>query len=247
MIQYFSHQAIDKAKWDDCITRAFNGNIYALSWYLDVVHSQWEALVENDYERVMPLTGAKKFGISYLFQPYFTQQLGIFSKRVLNAAVVNDFLAHIPAHYQFAQINLNVHNQPSGGDFQLHPQKNNLLDLIHDYRKLSSRYTSNTRRNLKKAQASDLVLMKGLKPEELVKLFRKNRGKQIKHWKTIHYLRLQRLMYTAIYRGMGLIYGVYTSNNDLCAGAFFLKSHQHLVFLFSATNAHARETGAMTF
>ena len=45
MIQYFSHQAIDKKKWDDCIQHAFNGNIYAMSWYLDVVHHDWEALI----------------------------------------------------------------------------------------------------------------------------------------------------------------------------------------------------------
>ena len=195
----------------------------------------------------MPLTGANKFGVWYLFQPYFTQQLGVFSKSVLNASVINEFLTHIPVRYKFAQINLNVHNQPSGGDYQLYPQKNNLLDLIHDYRKLASRYSSNTRRNLKKSRASNLTIMKGLKPEELVKLFRENKGKQVKHWKTPHYSRLQQLMYTAIYRGAGEIYGVYSSNNVLCAGAFFLKSHQHLTFLFSATNAYARETGAMTF
>ena len=46
---------IDKKHWDDCISKSFNGNVYAWSWYLDIVHPKWEALVENDYERVMAL------------------------------------------------------------------------------------------------------------------------------------------------------------------------------------------------
>ncbi len=247
MIQYLSHEEINKEKWDKCIRHAFNGNMYALSWYLDVVHNQWEALVENDYERVMPLTGAKKFGIWYLFQPFFTQQLGVFSTHILNAEIVNHFIEQIPEKYRFAQINLNFHNRPVARGFKLFPQKDYLLDLIQSYRKLSSNYSKNTRRNLKKARASNLTLNKGLRPEVLVKLFRENKGRDVKHWKNQHYLRLQHLMYTAVYHGSAVLYGVYSANNALCAGAFFLKSHNRLVFLFSATNDCGRETGAMTF
>ena len=61
MIQYLEHNQIDKKKWDDTIEEF--GNIYAYSWYLDVVHHQCEALVEDDYVSLMPLTGGKKFGV----------------------------------------------------------------------------------------------------------------------------------------------------------------------------------------
>ncbi len=40
---------------------------------------QWDALVLDDYQAVMPLTWRSKFGIRYLYQPAFTQQTGIFS------------------------------------------------------------------------------------------------------------------------------------------------------------------------
>ena len=65
MIQYFEHKKIDKRKWDATIAEC--GNIYAYSWYLDIVHPGWDALVEDDYQVVMPLTGGKKFGVNYLF------------------------------------------------------------------------------------------------------------------------------------------------------------------------------------
>ena len=51
MIQYLLNHQIDKTKWDATIAEC--GNIYAFSWYLDIVHPQWEALVEDDYQSVM--------------------------------------------------------------------------------------------------------------------------------------------------------------------------------------------------
>ena len=53
-------------------------------------------------------------------------------------------------------------------------------------------------------------------------------------------------MYTSVYKGKGVLYGVYTEFNELCAAAFFLKNNNRLVFLFSGSNQSARENGAMT-
>ena len=63
MIQYLIHNQINQTKWDATIAEC--GNIYAYSWYLDIVHPGWDALVEDDYQSVMPLTGGKKFGVDY--------------------------------------------------------------------------------------------------------------------------------------------------------------------------------------
>ena len=57
MICYLTHNQIDKQRWDECIAQSPDGLIYCWSWYLDVVHPGWEALVEDDYENVMPLAG----------------------------------------------------------------------------------------------------------------------------------------------------------------------------------------------
>ena len=246
MIRYLTQKQLDKNKWDHCIRHAFNGNIYAFSWYLDRVHPEWEALVEDDYVRIMPLTGAKKFGIGYLFQPFFTQQLGIFSTTILNAEVCDNFLLHIPDKYRFAQIQLNSHNHPSPEKWHTELKSNFLLDLIRDYRKLYGKYNSNTKRNLKKAQQSGISISAGLKPELLVNLFRQNKGKQIGHWKSQHYQRLTRLMYEAMAHNAGEIYGAYSDRNELCAAAFFMKTERVTTFLFSATNPLGRQTGAMT-
>jgi len=247
VIRYIPHDAIDKMRWDRCIRKAFNGNIYACSWYLDIVHPGWEALVEDDYVRVMPLTGKHKWGISYLFQPFFTQQLGVFSIGILNSEILNRFFSAIPAHFRFVQIRLNIHNKPQPENYQLIPNTNYLLDLIYRYPGIASHYSSNTKRNLKKAQKSGLTVMKGVDPEKIIRLFRQGKGQEIKQWRDEHYFRLQRLMYQAVYKGMGTLYGVYSAHNELNAAAFILKDKKYLIFLFSAVSPEGRQNGAMTF
>ncbi|MEI9956106.1 MAG: hypothetical protein WDM90_07350 [Ferruginibacter sp.] len=42
--------------------------IYAQSFYLDAMAANWDAIVFNDYEAVMPLTWKKEMG-DYVFVP----------------------------------------------------------------------------------------------------------------------------------------------------------------------------------
>src|SRR3972149_10763281 len=101
MIHYLKHNEIDKQKWDNCIDTCVNNIIYAYSWYLDIVCPDWNALVKNDYEYIMPLTAGKKYGIEYLYPPYFAQQLGVFSKEKISQEFVEEFLNSIPSDYKF--------------------------------------------------------------------------------------------------------------------------------------------------
>ena len=247
MISYIKHNEIDKKSWDDCIRQSFNGNVYVCSWYLDLVHEDWDALVEDDYQRVMPLTLKTKLGITYYYQPFFTQQFGVFSISILNPDIIENFISKIPSHIKLIDVNFNSFNKITNKDLQVITNANYLLDLINDYPKLASKYSNNIKRNLKKSLKSNLAFMKGVRPEDLISLFRSNRGADITKWTDVNYVVLQRIMYSAIHKGMGNVYGVYTEHNELCASAFFLKNNNRLIFLFSGTNEVARNNGAMTF
>ena len=247
MIKHLTYQEIDKNKWDECIKTSFNGNVYAYTWYLDIVCEHWEALVENDYERVFPLTSGKKFGINYLFQPFFTQQLGVFSKNILTKGIVDDFISAIPEKYKFVEILLNSFNKADEKKLKLTPQINHELDLITSYKIITHNYSKNTKRNLKKAEKAGLTIVKNIKPDEIISLFRKNRGKTLKTLKDKNYKILSRLIYAGIYRGIVQIYGAYTQNNQLCSGVVFVEGNKKAVLLFSGSSPEARENGAMTF
>lgn len=248
MIRYVKHQDIDTDKWDQCIRKSFNSLVYGYSWYLDVVMKEWDALIEDDYMRVMPLTGSRKAGIHYLYQPFFTQQLGVFSVGRLHSQKVREFLEHIPPGYKLAEINLNTFNKP---DDKMKPffreMQNYELDLIASYEELSDAYSKNLKRNIKKAEKAELELMQNIKPDEIIRIFREHRGNDINQLNNEAYRMLKQLIYVMIYRGRAKVWGAYNHRNTLLAGAVFIRSKNRWIFLFSGTSDEARQKGAMPF
>ncbi|MGN0034096.1 MAG: hypothetical protein ACI358_10025 [Candidatus Limimorpha sp.] len=233
MIQHLSHNQINNERWDECVCKCLNGNIYAWSWYLDIIHPGWEALVEDDYKTVMPLTGKTKFGINYLFQPFFAQQLGIFSIAPLTEETINAFISAIPSKYKFAEIRLNSLNIIDKEDLDIKLHRNIEMPLSDEYQTIAQRYNSNTKRNIAKAKNAALTFTDNADPRKIISLFRNNRGKSIKHWGDSEYARLLTLVNTAIARQKCLVCGVNDENNELVAGAFFMMSHNRITFLFS--------------
>lgn len=244
-IRYIEHRNIDFIAWDNCIGRAVNGNMYAWSWYLDMMSSNWDALVEGDYETVFPLPFRIKASIQYLYQPFFSQQLGLFSVNRITPEKVDLFLKAIPSKFRFAEINLNSFNKPGNGPWLIHQNVNHELDLIEPYEELKTKYKENTRRNLKKADKKGVTINTNVKPESIINLFRDNRGKDFSHLKEHDYRRLQRLTYQCMGQNKAICYGAFTKNNTLCAGAILFFSHRKAIFLFSGTDEVARSNGAM--
>ncbi|MBN3035715.1 MAG: GNAT family N-acetyltransferase [Bacteroidales bacterium] len=247
MIRHVRHHEIDKDKWNLCIKRSINGQIYAYTWFLDIVAEEWDGLVENDYERIFPLVRKRKLGIDYLYQPAFTQQLGVFSMNLLSGEVTRSFLEAIPDMFRFAEINLNTLNKVPPGFPQVEEWLTHELDLIGTYESVRKDYSDNLRRNIRKAEHNGLQVVKNIKPEEVIRIFRAHRGRSIRNLADGDYHRLRRLVYLSIFKGMGEANGVITPENELCAGAIFLKSHRKAVFFFSGVTPEARSKGAMSF
>ncbi len=244
-IRYLQNSEIDYEKWDECISRSFNGNVYAWSWFLDIVCEGWEALVMGDYEQVMPLTSGRKYGINYLYQPPFTQQLGVFSGSSPGILPAGDFLESLRAHFRFAEINLNRHNKINHPSFKVQMKKNYELDLIQPWEELRKNYTENTTRNIRKAGNYGISIVENADPAGIIAMFRREKGKEIKKLGDKQYQMLEKLIYRSSYKNVAMVAGAYDPNNQLCAGAFLVISHQRVVFLFSANNKIARQHGAM--
>lgn len=247
MIRYLSHEQIDKHRWDNCISNSFNGIIYAYSWYLDIVCPSWEALVENDYERVFPLSPGRKAGINYLFQPFFTQQLGVFSRNKLSEENIKDFINSIPAKFKFVEINLNTFNKPDAAKFHLVQNLTHELDLIPSYENIHHHFSDNIKRNVRQAINAGLTISPATPADAIIKIFRQNKGKEIETLKEKEYFILKKIISQCLYKKIAHVWGVNTKEGNLCAGAIFVESNRKVIFLFSATNAEARANGAMSF
>lgn len=251
MINYLTNEQIDKSRWDDCVAHAVNGNVYAFSWYLDIVHLGWEALVEmidGNYVTIMPITIKKKYLINYLCQPFFVQQLGVFSRQPITEETTVAFLKSIPRKYRLVEIRLNENNPLPKDAKGVEWHRNHLLDLNKEYSLLSNDYHENTKRNLKKSLNYGLTLVCDADIQEIISLFRENRGASIAHWGDAEYARLSHLTESAKASGNAFVYGVKSLNdNEIICGALFMKSHNRITFLFSGNNALGKESQAMTF
>ena len=246
MIQYLQHSEIDLRKWDATIADC--GIIYAYSWYLDIVHPGWEALVEDDYQSVMPLTGGKKFGVNYLFQPYFVQQLGVFSKLPMTVELTEAFLKAIPSKYRFAEIRLNEDNAFADGAQGVEYHRNVLLDLNRDYETIHANYHQNTKRNLAKAEACNLQLVSTVIPYHVVALFRDNRGALLDKWGDAEYGVLIQLAQVAQKRIAAFMLGVSEKGvGQLICAAIFMKTKNRITFLFSGLTEEGKQRQAMTY
>lgn len=246
MIHFLEHKTIDRTKWDALIAEC--GNIYAYSWYLDIVHPGWEALVEDDYQSVMPLTGGKKFGVNYLFQPYFVQQLGVFSKSPMTAETTEAFVKAIPSKYRFAEIRLNEGNAFVDGVQGVEYHRNVLLDLNQDYDTIRAHYHQNTKRNLAKAESCNLQLVTTVIPYHVVALFRDNRGALLNKWGDAEYDVLTTLAQVAQNRHTAFILGVSEKGvGQLLCAAIFMKTKNRITFLFSGLTEEGKQRQAMTW
>lgn len=168
-LQYLQRKHIDTQKWDRCITHSANGLLYAHSFYLDHMADNWDALVLGDYEAVMPLTWRRKFGIHYLYQPFVTASLGVFSALPIDEALMKTFIDHIPRKFRLIDIDLNVGNNVLSGR-HVTPRKNYELKLDASYQVLQEQYNRHARRKLKKANEAGLTITEEVDVETIAQL-----------------------------------------------------------------------------
>ncbi|MFA6128375.1 MAG: hypothetical protein WC699_13820 [Bacteroidales bacterium] len=246
-IKYLSHQDIDKKKWDQLVTGFPGCSLYAQSWYLDAVCPGWQALIHGDYSSIMPLTARQRFGISYLFQPLLSQQLGLYSRKPLNPEEVDEFIHSIPPVFKLIEITLNYQNPP--GD--LYPVANHTtcrLSLRPVYDHIQEKYTDNTRRNLKKAPLDSLRFRTNITLPEFLDLLDKDKsvGARILSPGKNRSV-LLRLVPAMINRNAGMICGVKNRHGDLLAAALMGQDKDTHYYLAPAMNEEGREARAMFF
>ncbi len=251
MFNWLKRQDIDVKKWDECILQSSQKLIYGLSWYLDTVSPQWEALVkiENEkYVAVLPLTIRKKFGISYLVQPFFTQQLGLYSAST-SARDFNFLLNEILSKYLFINYNFNYGNNlsvKSVPDKSIIKERTTyVLSLHSSYAQLTGQYSVNHKRNIKKALRSGVSVREGNEFTEVVDVFRRTKGGEVSELKEEHYENLFEIYEACKKRGCQKLYIAVDRNNKILAGGLFLFFGNRIIYLFGASSAEGKEHSAM--
>ncbi len=245
MIRHIRYKDIDTKKWDACIDGASNGIIFAYSWYLDSVCDQWDALVEGDYEYVFPLPWKKKWGIRYVFQPFFMNQLGLFSVHSPANAKTDEFLRHIPGEFLYTELGLRQAPGTSNAAFRIEERKSQFVSLQPGIDAIRLAYSDNLKRNLKKAMAFRLSV-KPVEASEVIRIFRSSRGNRPGVFHNDDYKNLFNLINTLSSHSKGESLGVYDPGGALHAAAHFMQSHDRIIYLKGAASEKGRESGAMS-
>lgn len=242
--QYIKHEDIDHDKWNRCIDEALNSRIYACTWQLDRAAPRWDALVLGDYAFVMPLPIRRKLGISYLYQPLFSQQLGIYP--MPDKKISGYFYRYLSKHFRFAELNLNAGNIPDKNiaTTTFYARKNYLLALGESYKSIASFYSKNTKRNIAKADKNNLSIVEGIRLETYLEFKLQNLPPGVKR-KDIH--SLKSMIAYGQYKGFGEIYGVYSPENELCAAVYFCRWKDRVIYFNAASSDSGKELGAMYF
>ena len=242
MLRFINRKVIDTEKWDQVIAESPAETIYPYSWYLDAVASNWSALVADDYRFIMPVVWKKKAGMKYVYQPFHTQQLGVFSREYVDPQIIREMLAIIFKKFRFAGINFNAKNLVGEEKpFMVDDKSNYIMELNRDYDQHYKSFSSNAKRNIRQSAEFKEEVEKDVEAEELVKLKKAN---DVIQRSEEDYLRLQKLLETLITRGAGSVYAIRTGT-ELTAAAFFALSRTRAIYLVSASGNTGKEHRSM--
>lgn len=241
-IFYLPNEKIDKIKWDHFIDSSANGLIYAYSFYLDSMCKNWDALIADDYSFVMPLTWNKKFGIFYLYQPFFAASLGIFGNDI-SRDIVKTFLDNIPVKFKYWDFYLNKSNLFSIAGYDLYERRNYILDLQKSYEEINSSYAKSHLRNIKRATDVGNIVQKNIPLQDVIKLA-KEQSKGFSPVTDKDYENFSALFSILAQKNNAVTYGVWSPQQQLVASCAYFFSRNRAYYILVGNHPNGRTSGA---
>jgi len=244
-LRHLRNDEINFIKWDNCINNAHNGSIYAFSWYLDIICEEWEAIVQEDYQAVMPLLIKKKSGIKHVYNTILANQLGVFSTDIMDEEMTNSFLRKVNQTYKVFSVSLNKFNRINPRLFR--QKKNNIyeFDLISNYNFIRGSYSDTVFDNIEKAKRKMVNILRGLTPGEFMDFIDYRSVMISGRRKKETVKKLGQILGFVINHGLGDIYAAFSEENHLCAAVFFLKSKRKASVLYSGVTREGIRLKAM--
>src|SRR2546423_4934334 len=239
--RYIQRKDIDVKKWDECIRQAANGLIYAYSFYLDKMAKNWDALVMDDYQAVMPLTWNRKVGFYYLYQPAFTPSLGLFGN-IITESLVEEAIRSIPKKFRLIEINLNAGNIFSIPSCFPILRNNYVLNLNQAYEDLYKNYRENIRRNIKKSVQIGCRVEKNIAIEKIIELA-KRQLKTVTNLKNDDLENFKSLHAQLASANQAITYGIF-HNDELMSSAVYFFSNGRAYYILVGNHPNGKTMGA---
>lgn len=238
-IRFLKREELDILKYDELISNSQAVSIYCYSWYLDAVSDCWGALVKNDYEALLPIVYTVKIGQKIIYQPFFTREIGLFSKS--NDEEVNLFLDSIPSSFKKIDIGLNIKTEFN--NFNRVEVVNQELSLESSYESIYKEYSTNTKRLIKKAIKANCLIKESNDVDSFISFFKLNTGERVSY-SDYNYNNLRKLITALLINKKGKLFEVVVDEVVVAQAVYLIQEHR-VTYLKGSTDTNGKKNGAM--
>ena len=209
---------------------------------------QWQALILNDYEAVMPLPVRKKWGIQYLFQPAFFQQGGIYSPIPVSKETTEQFLKIVMNNFPYAEICMNHSNKiPQIQYLEATKRSNFILSLNKTKEEITGNFSESFIKNVLKAKKTGLIYEKSDNLSGVIALYRSLYSKRFPSVKKYDYENFEALGIDLQRKNAVIIRKVLNTAGELLAMILLFQDKNRLYNLMSCTTPKGRDSEANYF
>ncbi len=237
MLRWVRQADLDVSLYDRCVENAGNSPVYACSWFLNIMAGHWDVLVYGDYLHVMPVPNRRKWGIPYVYQPVFAQQLGIFPPPP--PAIQREFYQTLATRFRYLQYQTgNPEEAAAAEDFRVRNLHTRVLSLGPDYATIARGYDDYITQNLKKAMVNQITVTTETDPQIFFSLRKLSKEIPVPDdsWK-----RFRKLMEATLPAGRGKLYAARNNQGEVITAAFFLIWQNHAYYMAVCSHPQGRE------
>ena len=238
-------QEIDAGKWNNCIINCEANRIYANHNYLQHLADNWSGLVMNDYAAVMPIVWRKKWGIRYVYDAPFIQQLGLFG--TYDSDDLKQAIDTTMGYIQYGDLYFNNTN-PVPPILPSAKAATNLIIPLHiGYDIIRQGYNDHLKTKLRKASGQQLQYAISDNIKLAVNTYQQLYANRFPSVTPVHYQRLKAIAKQLFNSQQCFIRSVLDKENKLLAVALFFKDENRIYNMLPSTTEQGRKASAMHF
>jgi hypothetical protein len=230
----------DLVKYDACIAADPASTPFVESWYLNITAESWFIITDKNLETVFPFAARSRFGIQYIYQPFFNRCTGIYGNdkpgiaRAIQQGMLNDF--RLWDFYADGSI--------TGTDAASQQKKYQSLKLNSSYDYIYEHYSAKLKRNLRLAEKDGVAVRVSSDLHNFDGEFRKYTGERINEFKTPDYITLKNLATATINHKQGMLLEA-VHNSRITAAALFYEGPDSILYIEGYSNPEGRALRSM--
>ena len=256
------YSAIDPQKWDAFIDESPQGMIYHKYHYISNLSADWQAVVIRNGQQflaVFPFELKKKYGISYSMQPVFAQYwgicLGATSSKISRSYELKKQYTKLLLDKLPKKIRLfNYHFSPKfdyplpllWSGYKLVPRYTYQIDIDKTEEEIWAEFAENTRRDIKKAQKSNIIIQPHSNFDTLMNIGERSWGTNVKNVKPEQYSALKNVYNHFAQTAESYLLTANSGNGDIAAGILFFAFKDTTIYYFGGTAPEYKHSGAMS-